>query len=96
MRLTPRRQPPARGAQAAGRGPAGRLARAITRGDGVRGDDVTVLDQQDVLVAVEPRSLFEPDDQGPVRLIVHGDRARSAYALAKIEVKVLAENKKKP
>ena len=37
-----------------------------------------------------------PDDKGPVRLIVLGDRARSAYALAKIEVKVLAANKKKP
>jgi Oxidoreductase molybdopterin binding domain len=37
-----------------------------------------------------------PDDQGPVRLIVYGDRARSAYALAKFEVKGLAENKKKP
>ena len=36
-----------------------------------------------------------PEDQGPVRLIVMGDRARSAYALAKIEVKALAENKKK-
>lgn len=36
-----------------------------------------------------------PDDQGPVRLIVMGDRARSAYALAKIEVKALAESKKK-
>jgi hypothetical protein len=37
-----------------------------------------------------------PDDKGPVRLIVYGDVARSAYALAKIEVKALAENKKKP
>jgi len=36
-----------------------------------------------------------PDDKGPVRLIVLGDRGRSAYALAKIEVKALAENKKK-
>jgi hypothetical protein len=37
-----------------------------------------------------------PDDKGPVRLIVYGDVARSAYALAKIEVKALAENKRKP
>jgi len=37
-----------------------------------------------------------PEDKGPVRLIVLGDRARSAYALAKIELKSLAENKKKP
>ena len=32
-------------------------------------------------------------DKGPVRLIVYGDVARSAYALARIEVKALAENK---
>jgi len=37
-----------------------------------------------------------PEDNGPVRLIVLGDKARSAYALAKIEVKALAENKRKP
>ena len=29
---------------------------------------------------------------GPERLIVSGDRARSAYGLARIEVKLLAEN----
>ena len=34
-----------------------------------------------------------PENEGPVRLIVHGDKARSAYALAKIEVRTLAENK---
>ena len=33
-----------------------------------------------------------PDDKGPVRLIVYGDRGRSAYALARVEVKLLAEN----
>ena len=34
-----------------------------------------------------------PENQGPIRLIVYGDKARSAYALAKIELKTLAENK---
>lgn len=33
-----------------------------------------------------------PDNEGPIRLIVYGDRARSAYGLAKIELKNLAEN----
>jgi hypothetical protein len=33
-----------------------------------------------------------PESEGPVRLIVYGDRARSAYALARIELKFLAEN----
>jgi hypothetical protein len=33
-----------------------------------------------------------PENEGPVRLIVYGDRVRSAYGLAKIELKVLAEN----
>ena len=33
-----------------------------------------------------------PENQGPVRLIVLGDRTRSSYALAKIEVRYLAEN----
>ena len=32
-----------------------------------------------------------PEDKGPVRLIVLGDRARSAYALASIELKFLSE-----
>jgi hypothetical protein len=36
------------------------------------------------------------DDKGPVRLIVYGDKARSAYALARIELKTLAENKPAP
>ena len=33
-----------------------------------------------------------PDNEGPVRLIVYGDRARSAYALARLEIKYLATN----
>ena len=33
-----------------------------------------------------------PEDQGPVRLIVYGDRARSSYALARMEVRFLAAN----
>jgi hypothetical protein len=33
-----------------------------------------------------------PENEGPVRLIVYGDRGRSAYALARIELKFLAEN----
>lgn len=35
-----------------------------------------------------------PDNEGPVRLIVYGDVIRSAYALARIELKLLAENPK--
>ena len=35
-----------------------------------------------------------PENEGPVRLIVLGDPVRSAYGLATIELKVLAENKK--
>jgi len=37
-----------------------------------------------------------PENQGPVRLIVYGDKARSAYALARIELKALAENTPAP
>lgn len=33
-----------------------------------------------------------PEEQGPVRLIVHGEKARSAYGLATIELKYLARN----
>jgi hypothetical protein len=33
-----------------------------------------------------------PENEGPVRLIVYGDRSRSPYALARIELKFLAEN----
>ena len=35
-----------------------------------------------------------PEKEGPVRLIVYGDAARSAYGLAKIELKTLADNSK--
>jgi len=34
-----------------------------------------------------------PGNEGPVRLIVYGDKARSAYGLARIELRALAENK---
>lgn len=33
-----------------------------------------------------------PDNEGPVRVIVYGDPVRSAYGLARVEVKILAEN----
>jgi hypothetical protein len=36
------------------------------------------------------------ENQGPVRLIVYGDRPRSAYALSSFELKQLAENARKP
>jgi len=35
-----------------------------------------------------------PENEGPVRLIVLGDPVRSAYGLATIELKVLADNKR--
>jgi hypothetical protein len=35
-----------------------------------------------------------PENEGPVRLIVYGDPVRSSYALATIELRYLAENKK--
>lgn len=35
-----------------------------------------------------------PEKEGPVRLIVYGDRARSAYGLARIELRALADNAK--
>lgn len=34
-----------------------------------------------------------PENEGPVRLIVYGDAARSAYGLARIELRTLAEPK---
>lgn len=39
-----------------------------------------------------------PENQGPVRAVVYGDRARSVYALATVELRYLAENpaQKKP
>jgi len=33
-----------------------------------------------------------PENQGPVRLIVYGDKARSAYGLARLELRSLAQN----
>jgi hypothetical protein len=33
-----------------------------------------------------------PDNEGPVRLIVHGDRARSAYALSDVELRYVSQN----
>lgn len=35
-----------------------------------------------------------PENEGPVRLIVYGDKARSAYGLARIELRALADNAK--
>lgn len=35
-----------------------------------------------------------PENEGPVRLIVYGDPVRSAYGLARIELRVLADNAK--
>ena len=35
-----------------------------------------------------------PENEGPVRLIVYGDKARSAYGLARIELRTLADNAK--
>jgi len=34
-----------------------------------------------------------PENEGPVRLMVYGDRVRSAYGLARIELRYLAENR---
>lgn len=33
-----------------------------------------------------------PENQGPIRAVVLGDRARSPYALARVELRYLAEN----
>jgi len=33
-----------------------------------------------------------PANEGPVRMVILGDRARSSYALARVEVRYLAEN----
>lgn len=45
-----------------------------------------------VFTVAESSSGPLPENEGPIRLIVYGDKARSAYGLAKIELKVLAEN----
>jgi len=34
-----------------------------------------------------------PENEGPVRLVVYGDRVRSVYGLARIELKYLAANR---
>lgn len=49
-----------------------------------------------VFLVAETASGPLPENQGPVRLIVYGDKARSAYGLARIELKVLAENTPAP
>jgi hypothetical protein len=33
-----------------------------------------------------------PENEGPVRLIVHGDRVRSSYGLADVELRYIAQN----
>jgi hypothetical protein len=33
-----------------------------------------------------------PENEGPVRLVVHGDRVRSSYALADFELRHVAQN----
>jgi hypothetical protein len=45
-----------------------------------------------VFLVAESSSGPLPENEGPVRLLVYGDRARSAYGLARVEVKLLAEN----
>jgi len=49
-----------------------------------------------VFLVAETASGPLPENQGPVRLIVYGDKARSAYGLARIELKSLAENSPSP
>lgn len=49
-----------------------------------------------VFLVAETASGPLPDEKGPVRLIVYGDRLRSAYGLARIELKFLAENRPAP
>ena len=47
-----------------------------------------------VFLVAESASGPLPDKEGPVRLIVYGDVVRSAYGLARVELKVLADNAK--
>jgi hypothetical protein len=47
-----------------------------------------------VFLVAESGSGPLPDNEGPVRLIVYGDVVRSTYGLARIELKVLADNAK--
>ena len=44
-----------------------------------------------VFLVAETSAGSLPDNEGPVRLIVYGDAIRSPYALARIEVKALAD-----
>ena len=48
-----------------------------------------------VFLVAESGSGPLPENEGPVRLIVYGDVVRSAYGLARIELKVLADNARK-
>jgi len=45
-----------------------------------------------VFLVAETASGPLPENEGPVRLVVYGDRTRSAYGLARIEVRFLADN----
>jgi hypothetical protein len=45
-----------------------------------------------VYLVAEKAGADLPESEGPVRLIVVGQRARSAYGLARIELKFLADN----
>ena len=45
-----------------------------------------------VYLVAEKAGSALPEKEGPVRLIAAGQRARSAYGLARIEVKYLADN----
>jgi|SRR5450432_4729307 len=49
-----------------------------------------------VFLVAESGSGPLPENEGPVRLIVYGDVVRSAYGLARIELRVLADNAKDP
>jgi len=46
-----------------------------------------------VFLVVETAGGPLPENEGPVRLIVYGDRVRSVYGLGRIELKHLAENR---
>ena len=45
-----------------------------------------------VFLAAETAQGPLPEREGPVRLVVQGDRSRSAYALARIEVRYVSQN----
>ena len=46
-----------------------------------------------VFLAAETAAGPLPESEGPVRLVVYGDRVRSIYGLARIEMRYLAENR---